>query len=167
MDVDGVVNAWHADKAWGLGMESDDICDYILAWSIKMARRMGSLLDDGLELVWVSGWLSDALLVSEAIGWEGRGRILRPSSGELSHPSIYWKAEAIWDDLAEYAGQWAWIDSGVGQIAMDREYSDLVSGEGYVPAVDGDIGITPDMVTSIELRMDRERTGLGLDEGGV
>ena len=99
MDVDGVVNAWYADRAWGLGMESEDVCAYVLAWSAKMVRRLGSLLDGGdLELIWLSGWGKDSLFVAEAVGWGMVGRVLGPVSGELTFPSAYWKAEALWED---------------------------------------------------------------------
>lgn len=167
MDVDGVVNAWYADRAWGLGMESDDVCGYVLAWSGKMVRRFGSLFLDGsseVELIWLSGWGKDSVKVAEAIGWDFPSRVLGPLSGELTFPSVYWKAEALWEDLAGYGGYWAWFDSGLSEIALDIEYAELIGADrGYVPNVDGDIGITPEMLISLELKMDVE-SGL---EGGV
>jgi hypothetical protein len=162
-DIDGVINAWHADRAWGLGMESEDVSEYILAWSSRMVHVLGSLLEeDGVELVWLSGWRTDALLVSKAIGWEGAGRVLGPVSGVLSFPSVYWKAEALWEDLAGYQGYWAWFDTGVGAIAMEREYSELIGADrGYVPAIVAEVGITPEILISLELRMDVENEWKG------
>ena len=158
MDVDGVVNAWYADRAWGLGMESDDVCAYVLAWSSKMVRRLGSLLESGeLELVWLSGWGKDSLFVAEAVGWGFKGRVLGPLGGELTFPSAYWKAEALWEDLAGYEGYWAWFDSGLSEIAMLSEYAEIFDADrGYVPAINGDVGITPEMLISLELKMDLE-----------
>lgn len=170
IEVDNVLNAAKCYKAWPgvvdvLEVEEVDVGSGAgegLTWSAEMVDRLKSLRDvgKGIEIVWVSTWGSGCRQIARLMGigeWAAMGRVLTPLSGDYTFPSIYWKAEAVWADLKYYGGAWAWFDAGVEVLWEHPDYKDLLQGEnGFVPEFAGDVGITPEILLGLEIRMENE-----------
>ncbi len=163
MNVDGVINAFQSHKVWPSYGEfgSDDYKGFAVMWSDEMIRRLKSLesVAGGLEIIWVSSWMGDARGFAKLVGLGALGekaKVLGPVSGVMTFPDVYWKAEAIWEDLRGYSGDWAWFDPSAVELFGIADYADFVSGDGYVPVMDLAYGITPEMLLELELRMEKE-----------
>lgn len=162
VDIDGVFNAGKCYKAWPDVVRDAEVDGYVMFWAEDMVKRLKSLREvgDGIELVWVSSWGEGCRQVAKELGlgeWGSRSRVLKPLSGDYTFPSVYWKAEAIWTDLKYYGGAWAWFDSDVERLWDHPDYKDLVDAEGgFVPSIVADIGITPEILLGLEIRMDNE-----------
>jgi len=167
MNIDGVVNAFASHKVWGdvgdgrLGFGSDDYKGFAVLWSEEMVSRLKALsgVGNGLEIIWVSSWMSDARGFARVVELGALGekaKVLGPVSGVMTFPDVYWKAEAIFEDLRGYSGGWSWFDPSAVELMGIAEYSDFVSGDGYVPVIEMEHGITPEMLIELELRMERE-----------
>lgn len=161
MNVDGVVNAFSCHKTWDWSrIGSEDYKGFAVRWSEEMVSRLLELSEvgRGLELIWVSSWGGDCRGFAKVVGLGALGekaKVLGPVSGVMTFPDVYWKAEAIWDDLQGYAGGWAWFDPSAVLLADILDYQDFLS-DGYVPIVDMAYGITPEMMLELELRMEKE-----------
>ena len=163
LNVDGVVNAFSCHKVWDWDrIGSEDYKGYAVRWSEEMVERLLELAEigRGLEIVWVSSWGSDCRGFAKVVGLGALGekaRVLGPLSGEMTYPDIYWKAEAIWEDLKDYSGSgsWAWFDPSTVLLGDLLDYREMLS-DGYVPVVDMAFGITPEMILELELQMEKE-----------
>jgi hypothetical protein len=163
LNVDGVINAFQSYKVWDSEGDfgSDDYKGFAVMWSMDMVDRLKSLesIDNGLELIWVSSWMGDARGFAKLVGLGALGekaKVVGPVSGVMTFPDVYWKAEAIWEDLRGYSGDWAWFDPVAVELMGIADYADFVSGDGYVPVIDVAYGITPEMLIELELRMEKE-----------
>lgn len=162
-NIDGVFNAFQSYKVWSSSGDfgSEDYKGFAVMWSCEMVERLRSLesVAGGIEIVWVSSWMTDARGFADVIGLGAIGtkaKVLGPVSGVMTFPDVYWKAEAIWEDLRGYSGDWAWFDPSAVELFGIADYADFVSGDGYVPVMETAYGITPEMLIELELRMEKE-----------
>jgi hypothetical protein len=163
LNVDGVVNAFSAQKVWDWDrIGSDDYKGFAVRWSEEMVEELQRLagVGPGIELVWVSSWKEDARGFAKVVGLGALGekaRVLGPVSGIMTFPDIYWKAEAIFEDLGSgaYRGAWAWFDPAVEDLRGIADYSTFLE-DGYIPVMDLALGITPEMLVELESLMDKE-----------
>lgn len=159
LDLDGVINSYGCRRVWGDVTRVAVPSGGDLYFSPRMISALKSLRG-GLEIVWLSSYMQDCRAISREIGlgqWGAGARVLGPPSGYLSNPSIYWKAEALWDDLDGYDGHWTWFDPGADGLWEHPDFWDLLESEyGFVPEINVNVGLTPVHLVGLEIRMEKE-----------
>ena len=180
LDFDGVINASGCASEWA--HESVDVTEYggfTLIWSEHLVRELIDAVDRGeLELVWVTNWPSrDVEAVLRMMGF-GRGSAefdVLDWGGVGEGRGTPGMASAIVTHLFEKplgAGEmWGWLTSHSSEV---RELPDFQSDSvlaaggvmGYVPEIDGGVGLTPDGVGMVLLLAGVGSVG-GLEGGGT
>lgn len=163
LDLDGVINSYGCRRIWGdvnrIAMPSGGEMYYSprMLNSLKSLRGVGN----GLEIIWLSSYMQDCRAISRELGlgqWGAGARVLGPVSGYMSLPSIYWKAEALWDDLDGYSGYWSWFDPGAENLWDHPDFWDLLeSPMGFVPDINVNVGLNPAHLVGLEIRMEKEK----------
>lgn len=162
LDLDGVINSYGCRRVWGDVSRVDTPSGGELYYSPRMLEHLKSLrgVGKGLEIIWLSSYMEDCRAISREIGlgqWGAGARVVGPVSGYLSIPSVYWKAEALWEDLAGYDGYWSWLDPGIDGLWDHPDFWDLLeSPVGFVPDINVNVGINPVHLVGLEIRMEKE-----------
>jgi len=138
LDVDGVINAWHADKAWpskNIGEATSRSGTYSIHWAPAMVAELMAM---DLELVWATTWEQEAATsIAPLIGWSEaeKSRWLSLESvrenvkfGMLhTYGSIAWKNPAVRQDQEDSPSPFIWIDDEMGfqDMNMARDIGGL------------------------------------------
>lgn len=140
-DVDGVINADLSYVHWGpnqsQGEAAADGVRYRIRWSPEMIAELNAL---PTEQVYATTWLGDANKSLGPLVGLPTSRVLLPTSGRLSWPSIDWKLEAIIQDQEESPSPFIWFDDEVGYHEAAR--AKMLGG--YAPVINPLYGITPE-----------------------
>jgi hypothetical protein len=142
LDVDGVINAWYAGSVWVDSPLQEGIAaaggyNYRIKWSADMVSALSQL---DVDLCWATTWVGAApTTLAPLIGYGMDSRYLRPLSGKVSFPSIYWKEAAIREEQLRDPSPFIWIDDEIG---WDQQIIASSLG-GLAISPDHQFGITP------------------------
>ena len=152
LDVDGVVNAWHADRSWGDMSEGDAGPSgggvFTIKWSPTMIEELKAL---DLEIVWLTTWRDYAEPLIGGLTGVGVGsRHIDPLDGYTTFPSIMWKTRALIQDQIDNPMPFVWADDEINlrQINVAKEHGSLAL------VIDENRGITPEHIQQIKAFLD-------------
>lgn len=129
LDVDGVIIA---DKS---PFETTPL-NHIESYAPEVVRRLGNT---GLELVWLTTWENEALLLAEQMGYLTNGRVLR--LGFLGATAIDNKANSLLNDQFHSPAPFVWVDD-----RLNNDIQTVVSAKVRVPH----LFIRPNYQTGLE-----------------
>lgn len=125
LDVDGVVNAVHPDRAAG---SFDDFRQlpqrHWLNFSAKQGARLTELREK-TDLVWHTTWQAGTLvrILTKLLGWEDTP-VLHPITWDYNRPDVgWWKSPVAERFILERQQRFVWIDDDLE--AGTREFDTL------------------------------------------
>lgn len=152
LDVDGVINAQHADRVWddisfGIARPQDNHT-YRIVWSPSLIRAIQDL---DVEIVWLTTWRDEApTIIGGMTGLAEDAAHLDPLDGLTRFPSIGWKTSALIEDQKANPSPFIWVDDEIGEMQLE-----VAEGLGGLPLqIDGRVGITPQNIDQIRAYID-------------
>lgn len=143
LDVDGVINAWYANKEWPT-MSEGTAHGYTIKWSPEMLEELKSL---GMELVWTTTWRQHAANeLAELIGYGAGIRYIDGQNKLSEYGSIGWKYRGVVNDQKWEPTPFVWIDDEHHRSTTDW----AKSMGGLAIQTHPDLGITPEEIARIK-----------------
>jgi hypothetical protein len=158
LDVDGVINARYADRAWdGIihkGNATAEGYSYRILWSPTMLTALSEL---DLEIVWATTWRNDApASLARILNFGKDFRVLHPDldpSARSTFPSIEWKLRSIVADQERDPSPFVWLDDEI-----DHTESRVASAAGGLAlGVDSNFGVGPAHIAVISSYIEAHR----------
>ena len=143
LDVDGVINAWHADTEWPT-LVVGDAHGYNVKWSPEMVAELKSL---DLELIWATTWRQHAPeQLAPLIGYGENVRYLTERPKLSEYGSIGWKYRGVVNDQKWEPSPFVWIDDEHHRTTVDWAKAN----GGLAIQSHPDLGITPEEMERIK-----------------
>ncbi len=169
LDVDGCINLFGASP-WPTGRIDSGVAtlvhdgfgqvieaggwaassspQYAINWAPELIAELNQL---DVDLVWLTTWCHNAPdLIAPMVGLTLESRVLEPITGKVSFPSIFWKCQALSQDLVEFDGKHIWIDDE--PTPDDWAASSSLSGAFRIQP-DPNFGITPEHIKAIKTHL--------------